>query len=122
MAETYRKLYRPGEGEFDRLVKYLEDGILGRDLSANLEAGRDFEVGEAGCRVAVRVFERYGWSSGNRLSLSLTVIGCGEDIEVYGVGSGASGAMFLKLNTWSEANFVDRVRLLLDEYEKKYGV
>lgn len=115
MAEMYRKLPASDPEAFDRLLQYLVRGILNGSMTASLEASHDFAA--ADCRAAVRVFERYGWSSSNRLSLSLTLFQGGDEIEVYAVGSGASSGMFLKINTWSEEGFVNRLRLLLDDYK-----
>lgn len=113
MAECYRTV----SGDFDQLLDCLTEGIMQGYMSSSLEASRDFEAD--GSRLAVRVFERYGWTSSNRLSLTLTLFQgrAGGVIEVYAVGSGGSRGMLFKINTWSEESFVDTLRMLLDEYE-----
>ena len=113
MAECYRTV----SGDFDELLEYLSEGIMQAYMSSSLEASRDFEAD--GSRLAVRVFERYGWSSSNRLSLTLTMFQgrAGGAIEVYAVGSGGSRGMLFKINTWSESGFVDTLRMLINEYE-----
>lgn len=111
MAELYRKI----TGSFDHLLDYLDDGILNSGVTISLKGAREFVSN--GCRAAVRVYERYAFLGGNRMSLTLLLLQSDEDIEVYAVGSGGSQAAFFKINTWSEQGFVDDVARLLNDYE-----
>ena len=54
---------------FDDALERIEDGVLNGSVSATLEDSSNFRTANARC--AVRVFERYSWSGGNRLSLSV---------------------------------------------------
>ena len=63
------------QGDFDLLLRQVEDGILHGSLSASLEDGSDHTEGSVRC--AVRVFERYSMMGGNRVSLNITLIGNG---------------------------------------------
>ena len=56
---------------FDDALERIEDGVLNGSVSATLEDSSNFRTANARC--AVRVFERYSWSGGNRLSLSVTL-------------------------------------------------
>ena len=58
-------------------------------------------------RVAVRVYERYSWSGGNRVSMSMTLAGRGDELFLSAITSGGSQAMFFKVNTWGEEAFLD---------------
>lgn len=111
MAEFYRRV----SADFDRLLNYLNDGILNGSMTTSLESARDFSAG--GSRAAVRVYERYAFMSSNRMSLTLFLFQLSNDIEVYAVGSGGSSAMLFKINTWSETGFADEIGLLLDVYK-----
>ena len=54
-------------GDFNEVVKRIEDGILNGSFTASLEETSDFYSGDARC--SVRVFERYSYSGSNRVSL-----------------------------------------------------
>ena len=113
MAKCERRL----RGDFDGLLAYLDQGILGGNVSARLEDQSDCEM--AGVRCSLRVYERYSVVGGNRLSAAVTVVGCGDDLFVSAITSGGSQAVFFKINTLGEGAFLDRVVDILDGYEKQ---
>ena len=97
---------------FDGLVNRIEDGIMRGSISASLEDKSDFEAG--GCRCAVRVFERYSMMGSNRVSLSVTLFrGSDGIIHLSGITSGGSQAAFLKINTFGEQAFLDKLDEIL---------
>lgn len=98
------------QGNFDRALSRLHDGILGGSVTASYEDGSDYAAG--GLRCAVRVYERYSVAGGNRLSLTLTLVGAGENLFLSAIAAGGSQGMFLKLNTFGEEAFLDKVREL----------
>ena len=67
-----------------------------------------------GVRCAVRVYERYSWTGGNRLSMSLTLFGSGSELQLSAITSGGSNAMFFKMNTIGEDAFLDTIANLLN--------
>ena len=107
MAKLEKKLH----GDFDELLSRIETGILQGSLSASLEERSDFREGSARC--SVRVFERFSYAGGNRLSLSVTLFQNGGDICLSAVTAGGSQAMFWKVNTFGEEAFLDNLRELL---------
>lgn len=102
-------------GDFDRTLSYLHDGILTGSVSASYEDGSDYTVGSIRC--AVRVYERFSYAGSNRVSLNLTLVGTGNDLFLSAITAGGSQAMFLKLNTWGEEAFLDKLVELLAELE-----
>ena len=108
------KLERRLTGNFDGFLSTVEDGILKGSVSAHLEDGSDFRIGDIRC--AVRVFERYSWFGGNRVSLSLTLLGDGDKLTLSAIAAGGSGAMFFKLNTIGEDSFLNRLEKIVDVY------
>ena len=99
-------------GDFDRTLDYFDQGILNGSMSASYEDGSDCAIGAARC--AVRVFERYSWSGGNRVSMSVTLFQAGNGpIQLSAITSGGSQAMFFKVNTLGEESFLDKLRELL---------
>lgn len=106
------KLQRTLTGRFDDILKRIEHGILDGSISASLEDGSDFTDGDA--RVSVRVFERYSWLGNNRVSLSVTLFQSGDGpVRLSAIASGGSQAMFIKINTFGEEAFLDKLRELL---------
>ena len=107
------KYERRFQGNFDKVLSILDHGILNGSMSASYEDGSDYRFGAVRC--AVRVYERYSWSGGNRVSLNLTLVGEGENLFLSGITSGGSQAMFFKINTWGEEAFLDCLRDLVEQ-------
>ena len=108
------KLERNLTGNFDALLDYLHDGILSGSSSASWEDGSDYTG--AGFRCAVRVYERYSFFGGNRVSLNLTLVGEGNRLFLSAITSGGSQAMFLKINTVGEESFLDLLEELVEQW------
>ena len=60
------KIERSINEDFDQLLSNIENGILNSSISATLEDASDFQSGTARC--SVRIFERYSYAGGNRVS------------------------------------------------------
>lgn len=100
-------------GDFDRIIKKIEDGIIWGSISASLEEKSDYIVGNA--RQSVRVFERYSYSGGNRVSLTVTLFQPeGGVIYITAMTTGGSQALFLKFNTFGEEAFLDKFREIIE--------
>ncbi|MBQ8766455.1 MAG: hypothetical protein IJZ16_06580 [Clostridia bacterium] len=107
------KLEKVVQGDFDEILTKIERGIVSGSISASLEESSDFQSENARC--SVRVFERYSYSGGNRVSLSVSLFqdySC-DDIFVSGIATGGSQATFFKINTLGEDAFLDKLRELL---------
>jgi len=102
------KYERRFQGEFDSSLNALHAGILSGSASATYEDGSDYAAADVRC--AVRVYERYSYTGGNRVSLNLTLMGYGTDLFLTVITSGGSQAMFFRLNTLGEEAFLDTVR------------
>ena len=100
------------EGDFDQLLQRIEAGILNGSMSASLEDSSDFSSGESRC--SVRVFERYSYAGGIRVSMSVTLFqGSDGVIHLSAITAGGSQALFFKINTWGEEAFLDKLREIL---------
>lgn len=75
------KLEQTIHGDFDQILRKIEDGILNGSMSATLEDSSDFQSGSARC--SVRIFERYSWSGSNRVSLNVTLFQGDTDSRSY---------------------------------------
>ena len=74
------------KGSFTHFLQYLDQAILQSSVSASYEEGSDYCLGETRC--AVRVYERYSVTGSNRVSLSVTLLGKGEELMLCAITSG----------------------------------
>ncbi len=95
-------------GDFDRILKTIEKGVLDASVSATLEDGWDVRDGESRC--SVRVFERYSYAGGNRVSMNVTLFQAGNALRLCAITSGGSQAMFWKVNTLGEETFLETLK------------
>ena len=110
MAKYERQL----TGDFHALLAAIEEGVLRGSVSASLEDQSNFEA--EGVSIAVRVFERFSWIGSNRVSLSLTLVGHGDQIFVSGITSGGSQAVFFKINTFGENAFLQKLEQIVERF------
>ena len=82
-------------GDYDQALSYFHNGFQ-----------------SAGVRCTVRVYERYSMTGGNRLSLTLTLMGDGEKLYLSGITAGGSQGVLFKFNTFGEEAFLDTLREL----------
>lgn len=100
-------------GDFDKVLARLENAVLTGSASASLEDSSDVEMGDVRC--AVRVFERYSWIGGNRVAMSLTLLGRGDRLRLTVITAGGSQAILFKINTWGEEAFLETLARTVDE-------
>ena len=110
MAKIERVINR----DFDQLLSTIEDGIINGSVSASLEDASDFRSQDARC--SVRVFERFSYTGGNRVSLNVTLFSkmARSLVHLSAITAGGSQAVFFKLNTFGEEAFLDKLIELLD--------
>ena len=101
-------------GDFDQALHYFHDGILNGSMSASYED--ESYTMFAGVRCCVRVYERYSFSGGNRLSLTVMLVGDGERLHLSAITSGGSQGVLFKFNTIGEESFLSAFRQLAERY------
>ena len=101
-------------GDFNELLYAVETGILTASTSASFENGSSFTAN--GVSVAVRVYERYSWFGSNRVSMTVTIIGQGNQLYFSAITSGGSQAVFFKINTVGEEAFLDKAVQVIQQY------
>ena len=70
------------------------DRAVNKSVSASVEDESYCEKGNCAC--SVKVYERYSYIGGNRVSLSVTLFACGEDVHLTALSSGGSQAVLSK--------------------------
>lgn len=103
------------QGDFDDFLAYLHNWIRRTSRTATAEGHSDVQIGPA--RIAVRVYERFSVAGSSRVSLNVTVVGVGQDLQVVAITSGGSQAMFWKMNIWGETTFLDSVVKGIENYQ-----
>ncbi|HIR93354.1 MAG TPA: hypothetical protein IAB98_08065 [Candidatus Egerieimonas intestinavium] len=103
------------QGEFDHFVHYIKNEVLNRSSSASLEEELEERLGQVRC--CLLAFERYSFTGSNRVSLSVTILGAGQQLEVMAAATGGSQAMFFKVNTWGEESFLDTLVEAVENYQ-----
>lgn len=109
MAKLEGRLY----GDFWQILEEIDQLVM-KSVSASLEDKSDFAVKD--CLCAVRVYERYSFSGGNRLSLSITLLKVEEAVYLSAITAGGSTALVFKLNTMGEEAFLDALRPIMTKY------
>jgi hypothetical protein len=110
MAKYVRSL----KGDFRKLLECLHNDITNGSISASYEDGSDITIDQM--QLAVRVYERYSMAGGNRVSLSITLVGNDDNLYVTAITSGGSQAVFFKMNTLGEETFLDLCRESVENY------
>ena len=107
MAKLEKTLNEP----FDSVLRRVEEAVM-QSISATLEDSCDWRTADARC--AVRVYERYSYMGGNRVSMNVTLFQSGNGpVRLCAITSGGSQAMFFKINTWGEESFLDTLNSVL---------
>ena len=106
------KFERAVEGDFQTIVDTLHDAVMNGSSSASWEEESD--LSGAGYHCIVRVYERYSWFGGNRVSMALAVAGANGKYNVTAITSGGSQAVFFKVNTVGENAFLDTIIEAID--------
>jgi len=106
-------------GNFDELLSALNHGIMKGSISASYENGSDYVNGNIRC--AVRVYERHSMAKGSRVSMSITLVGAGDELFVSVITAGGSSAMFFKINTIGEHTFLSQATDIIEGYRRRTG-
>lgn len=67
----------------------------------------------------MRVFERYSYMGGNRVSMNVTLVGNDRDLFLSAITSGGSQAVFFKLNTLGEESFLEKLVPIVENYARR---
>ncbi|NLK29356.1 MAG: hypothetical protein GX306_13645, partial [Clostridiales bacterium] len=102
------KFERTMNGQFDAVVRQLEDDIINSAASMNLVDKSDYITNDT--KVAVRVYDQYFMRNSSRASLNVTIIGQGDHIFISAIGAGGGTGIIFNFNWGAEDDMVDVVR------------
>ncbi|MBE6572688.1 MAG: hypothetical protein E7656_10610 [Ruminococcaceae bacterium] len=109
------KIARVLKCDLNDLLHDIDSGIR-ESISASLEEMTDYDI--PGGSVALRVYERYSYMGGNRVSLTVLAVKQGDTVNVCGISSGGSQGIFFKINTIGENSFLAKLEEVLDRYQQ----
>ncbi len=112
MAKIECELY----GDYNNILSSLHNAVMEGSSSATLEESTDFCTESSRC--SIRAYERYSYLGNGRVSLNLTLFESNGHIFLSVVSTGGSQAMFFKMNTIGEKNFLDTVRPTINMFLK----
>ena len=103
-------------GDYDTILKKIEEGILASSFSATLEAKKDFK--DITTRYSIRIFERYSAFGKNRVTLTISLFeSSNKNIEIFAVASGGSNGIFIKVNDIGENSFIEVLEDVINDYK-----
>ena len=91
-------------GQFNEVIHHLQEDIINSAISMNLVEESNYTSGDT--NIAVRVYDKYFMRNGNRASLSLTVVGHGNDIFVSAIGAGGGQGVLFNFSLGAEDDMV----------------
>lgn len=100
-------------GEFEEVVKRLENDIGNSGITMNLVDESNYTFGAT--KIAVRVYDKYFMRNGNRASLSLTVVGDNREIFISAIGAGGGSGILFNFSLGAEEDMVEIVRKSVEE-------
>lgn len=106
------KIEKIVHGDFDTILDTIHRAVLKKSSTSSCEEGSDFKRGDFRC--AVRVYERYSITGGNRVSMAVTLVGGNGEYYLSAITSGGSQAIFFKMNTFGEEAFLETISNAID--------
>ena len=104
-------------GDADAFIAHVESAILNGSETVHREHASDRRLGDA--RMLVRVYERYSFTGGNRVSMSVSVLAADGELAVTVVAAGGSTGVVFKVNTLGEEWFLDHAVRAIAAYPGK---
>ncbi len=107
----YEKSFK---GNFDLVLKLLDDEIIESAVSMECVDSSDYCIGDI--NVSIRVYDKHFYRNGNRASLNLTLIGKEDDLFVCAIGSGGGSGVFFNFSWGAEESMTSLVEKILEDY------
>jgi hypothetical protein len=101
--------------QFDMVVNRLQEDIINSGITMNLVDESNYTIGDTS--IAVRVYDKYFMRNGNRASLSLTVVGHGNDIFISAIGAGGGQGIIFNFSLGAESDMVAVVEESINRME-----
>lgn len=91
-------------GHFETVMNCLMNDIESSGVTMELVDESNYTCGDT--NIAVRVYDKYFMRNGSRASLSLTVVGHGNEIFISAIGAGGGKGVILNFSWGAEEDMV----------------
>lgn len=108
------KIERIISGDFDNLKDYIKKELPKESITFSLE--EEFAGTANGKKYWIIACERYAALGANRTSLCMTMLEEEGGNHIMATGTGGSQGTFIKINTWSESEFLGTLDSVLNRY------
>ena len=104
-------------GSLEQLKKYIAHNRPG--LGATISLEEEISGTADSVKYWIGTYERYAFLGENRVSLNIVLLEISEGVRVIATSSGGSQAVLMKINHWSEDNFLNDFIGVIESYAKK---
>lgn len=104
-------------GHFESVVERLDEDIMSSGMTMNLVDQSNCTVGDT--KIAVRVYDKYFMRNSSRASLSLTVVGHGDELFISAIGAGGGQGIIFNFSLGAESDLVAVVEASVNRMEKR---
>ena len=112
MAEFQKKV----KGSSKAFVDYLIAHQKSLGVAVSVDNSYAYQVNDVD--IDIMMFEKYSFTGGNRIAMSVTCIGYSEEFDVLALVAGASNALFAKVNLYGEDAFLQKFVECVNDFEK----
>ena len=102
-------------GHFEAVVERLHEDIMNSGMTMNLVDQSNCAIGDT--NIAVRVYDKYFMRNGSRASLSLTVVGHGDELFISAIGAGGGQGIIFNFSLGAESDMVAVVEASINKME-----
>ncbi|MBR5641022.1 MAG: hypothetical protein IKW92_02680 [Firmicutes bacterium] len=107
------------QGNFTEIVEFIHQQLWEQSASLSLEETYVNKVENK--RIELRVYERFSYTGGNRASLTVLFTETEDGVDLCGVATGGSQALFWKINTWGEAAFLETLETAVSAWNQQHA-
>lgn len=104
-----------GKGSAKEVAEKISNYLMSKGFTCDLNFKTYEEVNNV--KIAFMMFEQYYYRVSNYLSLSVEVIEFNGVVKVSAASSGGSQGIIFKITWGAENNFIDKLKLCLNEME-----
>jgi hypothetical protein len=101
MAEKFEKIVI---GNFDAIIKQLDDDIMASAFSMKLVNSSDYQKGDL--HVVVNIYDKYFMRNSSRASLTVTAVDYMGEIFISAIGSGGGTGAIIDFNWGAEDELI----------------
>ncbi len=100
---------------FDKVYSYIKNNF--KNISESVTIENESKIERNNLKISFLTYERYSYFGGNRVSLTVLVVGDEFRTDIHMVTSGGSRAVFFKINTVGEERFLNLAIKCLNELD-----